>query len=174
MPDLSFQVTSAAAISEAAMPVVALRLEISNRPASERIESILLRCQIQIQAARRRYSEEEQRRLMDLFGEPERWGETLRSLLWANAAVAVPGFAGATVIELQVPCLSELNPGAAKYFDGLDGGAVPITLLFSGIVYFVADGNQVQVSPISWNSEARFQFPVNVWRRAMEHREAAV
>ncbi|HEX5229870.1 MAG TPA: DUF6084 family protein [Bryobacteraceae bacterium] len=173
MPELSFRVTSAAALPESDRPMVTLRLEVTNTPANERIESILLRCQIQIQAARRRYSEEEQRKLLDLFGEPERWGETLRSLQWANVAIAVPGFAGTSEVELHAPCRSELNSSAANYFDGLDGGTAPIALLFSGIVYYVGDADQVQVSPISWNSEARFQFPVEVWRRAMEQREGA-
>ena len=51
---------------------------------------MLLRCQIQIEPVRRRYTPQEQQRLVELFGEPERWSQTLRPLLWENLNVSVP------------------------------------------------------------------------------------
>ena len=41
-----------------------------------------LRCQIQLEVTRRQYSGEDQTRMRDLFGEPERWGQTLKNMLW--------------------------------------------------------------------------------------------
>ena len=41
---------------------------------------------------RRRYTEEDQERLLDLFGEPERWSQTLRNMHWINVAATVTAF----------------------------------------------------------------------------------
>ena len=43
---------------------------------------------------RRGYAPKEQARLLDLFGNPERWGQTLRSLLWMHTSIVVPHFEG--------------------------------------------------------------------------------
>ena len=69
----------------AAAPQLAFKLRVDNSPADQAIQTIALRCQIQIEATRRRYSAEEQQRLSELFGEPERWSQTLRSMLWTHA-----------------------------------------------------------------------------------------
>jgi hypothetical protein len=45
------------------------------------IHGIVLRCQVRIEPARRHYTAAEKERLLDLFGTPERWGQTLRPLL---------------------------------------------------------------------------------------------
>jgi hypothetical protein len=44
---------------------------------------------------------------------------------------------------------------------------VPITLLFSGSVFYQA-GNRLQAAPIPWHSEARFALPVQVWRDSVD------
>ena len=164
MLDLAFRVIGADPLA-GADPEVVLRLEIVNRPAAEPIVGVSLRCQIRIESARRRYTAAEQERLRDLFGEPERWGQTLRPLLWANLTTTVPGFTGSTEIDLPVPRRLEPDEAAGKYFDALEDGSAEITLLFSGVVFYEA-GERLQVSPIPWTSEARYAFPVRVWRAA--------
>jgi hypothetical protein len=161
VPELGFQVLGAEPVSDSA---IALQLGISNRLVDEAVQSVVLRCQIQIEAPRRRYSEEEQRKLLDLFGEPARWGQTLRSMLWANVATTVPAFTGATAIALEAPRSLDLNEGATKYFDALETGDVPLALLFSGTVFYYSTEGRLQAAPISWDSEARFRLPIRVWR----------
>jgi hypothetical protein len=56
-------------------------------------------------------------------------------MLWGNVAVEVPAFTGATTIALEVPCTFDLNVGATKYFQALEDGDLPLTLLFSGSVF---------------------------------------
>ena len=60
----------------------ALRFRVRIDAAGPPVQAILLRCQIRIEPARRRYTATEQARLLELFGTPERWGQTLRSLLF--------------------------------------------------------------------------------------------
>jgi len=171
VPDLAFRVLGADTASDAASPSVALQLEVSNRPAEERIHSVMLRCQVQIETPRRRYSDHEKSKLHDLFGEPERWGQTLRAMLWTNVAIAVPEFTGAAQVEVNLPCTFDLDTGATKYFCALEEGTAPLTLLFSGAVFYHAATTQIQMAPISWNSEARFAFPVAVWKRCFGRNE---
>lgn len=174
MPELTFHVLGAEGVRVSDPPAVGLQLTISNRPAGELIQSVVLRCQVQIEAPRRRYSDAEKARLDDLFGEPERWGQTLRSMLWANVATTVPEFAGATNILLEVPCSFDPDVATMKYFSALDGGTVPITLLFSGTVFYKSASGKTQIAPISWNSEARLPFPVDVWKHMLGSNRGAV
>jgi hypothetical protein len=168
MPDLTFEVEGAEAVPYAASPLLALRLRVTNAEAGELIQTIVLRCQIQIEAARRRYDTGEQERLRDLFGEPSRWGQTLRAMLWTNTSVVVPPFKGVAVVDLQVPCTFDFNVAATKYFAGLEGGEVPLALLFSGTVFYQGEGGALQVAQIPWEKEACFRLPVAVWRGMMD------
>ena len=106
--------------------------------------------------------------MRDLFGEPERWSQTLRSLLWTHANVVIPSFQGNTAVDLPVPCTFDFNIAATKYFEGLTDGEIPLHLMFSGTVFYAAADEALQVIPISWDQEARFNLPVKVWRDMMD------
>jgi len=168
MPDLSFHVEGAEVVAFAAIPQIALKLAISNGQPDEPIHTVALRCQIQIEATRRRYTAEEQEKLLDLFGEPDRWSQTLRSLLWTHASVVVPAFSGNTLVDLPVPCTFDFNAAATKYFYGLESGDLPLCLQFSGTVFYAGADGGLQVAPISWDKEARYKLPVKVWRKMMD------
>jgi len=168
MPDLSFRIEGAAVVPYAVAPTLAFQLRITNANVDEIIHTVALRCQIQIEVTRRRYALEEQGRMRDLFGEPERWSQTLRSLLWTHASVIVPGFRGSTMVDLPIPCTFDFNVAATKYFEGLIEGEIPIQVMFSGTAFYADPDGVLQVAPISWEQEARFKLPVKVWREMME------
>ena len=169
MPDLSFQVDGAEAVPFAASPLLVFKLRVTNTDRAEQIQTVALRCQIQIEATHRRYSPQEQERLLDLFGEPERWGQTLRTMLWTHASVIVKPFQGSALVDLPVPCTFDFNVAAAKYFAGLEDGEVPVCLLFSGTVFYEGGDGALQVSQISWEKEAKYRLPVRVWQEMMDH-----
>ena len=168
MPDLSFQIEGAEVASLAATPTIILKLRINNADPGESIQGVALRCQIQIEVTRRRYSAEDQRKLRDLFGEPERWGQTLKNLLWTHVSVNVPPFQNSTVVEIPVPCTFDFNVAATKYFHGLGQGEVPLCVMFSGSVFYSREGSSMQVAPISWDKETRCRLPVQVWKDMMD------
>jgi Family of unknown function (DUF6084) len=168
MPDLGFRIEGAEVAEFAASPLIVLKLRLTNASPAETIHSVALRCQIQIEVTRRRYTAEDQQKLRDLFGEPDRWSQTLRNLLWTHVNVNVPRFQGSTVVDLPVPCTFDFNVGATKYFHGLGDGEVPLCVMFSGTVFYAAEGEHMQVSLISWEKEARFGMPVKVWREMMD------
>lgn len=168
MPDLSFQVDGAEAVAFSAAPLLAFKLRIANADGDELIQSVALRCQIQIDAAHRKYGEREQERLLDLFGEPERWSRTLRPMLWTHTSVTVPPFQESTAIDLPVPCTFDFNVAATKYFAGLDDGEVPLNLLFSGTVFYQAGNAGLQIEQIPWDREAKYRLPISVWKQMMD------
>lgn len=166
MPELSFQVEGAEAVPYAAAPLLALKLRIG--ATGESIYAMTLRCQIRIEPTRRRYGPESQARLYDLFGPPADWGRSVQAMLWTHVTVNVPAFSGSTLIELPVPCSFDFTLAATKYFDALTDGEAPLTLLFSGTVFYsVADGT-VQVTQIPWDKEATFRLPIRTWHDMMD------
>ena len=168
MPNLDFSVIGADAVTFAASPLLSFKLKIRNPNSDERIQSIALRCQIQIETTKRRYATTEQANLFELFGEPERWGRTLTSMLWTHTSATVPRFESETVVDLPVPCTFDFNIAATKYFEGLDDGVVPLNLMFSGTTFFEGPTGLL-VEQISWDKEARFSLPVRVWHEMMNH-----
>jgi hypothetical protein len=168
MPNLSFKIEQATVVPFAVAPTLAFELRINNAMPSQTIHTVALRCQIQIEATRRRYTPEEQASMRDLFGEPERWSQTLRTMLWTHASMVVPSFQGATLTDLHVPCTFDFNVAVTKYFGGLTGGEVPLQFLFSGTVFYADTEGVLQVAPISWDQEAKFKLPVRVWREMMD------
>ncbi len=167
MPDLSFQVESAEPAQFAASPTILFKLLITNQPAEERIQSVALRCQVMIEVTRRHYSPRDQEKLFELFGEPERWGQTLRTMLWTHASVGVGAFRESTVVDLPVPCTFDFNVAATKYFAGLEYGEIPLNLLFSGTIFYESEDGGLQVAQISWDREASYRLPVRVWNDMM-------
>jgi Family of unknown function (DUF6084) len=169
MLDLNFRVAGAEAAGNALTPLLVFKLAIEaagndNTP----IQSILLRCQINLEPGRRRYAASEQGRLLDLFGEPLRWVQTLRPLLWTQLSVVVPVFTRCTVVDLPVSCSYDFHVAATKYLDGLDEGEVPLSLLFSGTIFYESACNGLQVAHIPWAKSAEFRLPVRTWKQLME------
>ena len=169
MPDLNFVIESAEQVPDSVSPLLNFKLVITDARAAF-ISAVALRCQIRIEPTRRRYAESEQERLHDLFGEPARWGQTLRSMLWTHTTLVTPSFTGRTMVDLPVPCTYDFNIAATKYFYALEEDDVPLTLLFSGTVFHADDPEgPLQTSPIPWEKETTFRLPVRVWRSMMDH-----
>jgi hypothetical protein len=168
MPDLDFAVEGAEMVTFAVAPTLALKLRITDS-GEEPVHAVMLDCQVRIEAPRRRYVPAERERLGELFGDPSRWSQTLRSLLWTHASVNVPPFTGSVLVDLRLPCTYDFNVQVTKYFDSLEDGEVPLTLLFSGSIFFAAPDGALQVERVSWSKEAGYRLPVRVWRDVIDH-----
>jgi hypothetical protein len=165
-PELELTVLEVAASPHAVVPTLCFRLRVD--AGAREVRSLALNVQLRIDATRRRYETGDEDRLRELFGGRERWGQTLRSLMWANAPLTVPRFAGETQVELHVPATYDFEVVAAKYLNALERGDVPLELLFSGTVFYEAEDGRLQAAPISWESEAAATLPVDVWRAAID------
>ena len=169
MPDLNFEVVGVEAPAFAAVPTIIFKLRINNTIEQERIHSGILRCQVQINVTRRRYSPEAQAQLLEVFGEPKRWGETLRSLLWTHTSTVIPQFTGSVTVDLPIVCTYDFDVVSTKYFNALGEGEIPLTFLFSGTIFYEGPGGNMQVAQISWSKEATYRLPVSLWQEMMEH-----
>lgn len=166
MAQLSFEVLGARAEPYAVVPTISFALRVGEADGKP-IHTIALRCQVQIEPRRRPYSAAEEARLLELFGEPRRFGDTLNTLLWTQASVMVPGFAGSTEVTLPITCTYDFEVTAAKYFQALDEGEIPLLFLFSGTI-FAKNGSGLMVEPVPWQHEASFRLPVRIWREVMD------
>jgi hypothetical protein len=166
MTDLAMEVVDVRAEPYAAVPTLAFRLGVTES-SSDPIHAVALRAQIRIEPQRRRYSKEEEARLLELFGEQPQWGDSLRPFLWTHATAMLTGFTGRTEVDLPVTCSYDFEVAAAKYLHSLEDGDIPLALLFSGTVFARRDG-VVSVQPVSWHVEANYRLPVHVWRDLMD------
>lgn len=168
MPELDFKVVGIESAVKGFVPLLQFRLEITNAPLDEVIESVLLQAQIQIQPAQRSYAAREKERLSDLFGTPERWGQTLLNRLWTHTQATVRRFSGRAEVLLPVTCTYDLNVLATKYFDALQDGEIALLFLFSGSVFHIGPEAHLQIQQISWDKECAYRMPVKAWKELME------
>ncbi|HEX7148434.1 MAG TPA: DUF6084 family protein [Actinomycetota bacterium] len=166
MTDLVFDCVDGQPDRYAAVPTLQLKLRISETTGAQ-VHAIALRCQIRIEPQRRRYSPEEADGLLELFGEPPRWGDTLKPMQFATVSLMVPSFTGSCELDLPVPCTYDFEVAASKYLHALGDGEVPLLLLFSGTV-FTKGLSGFSVGQVPWHKEATYRLPVSVWREIMD------
>jgi hypothetical protein len=171
MPDLHFAIIGANIAAYAAQPTLTFHVQISHSSEEESacIHSIALRSQIRLAVTRRTYSVAERQHLREIFGEPQRWGQTLHDLLWTHINLNVPAFEKSIVIDLPVPCTYDLEVVSARYFAALADGEIPLTFLFSGTVFYSEQSSSLQAGQISWQSEATYQLAVALWQDMIQH-----
>ena len=158
-PDPEFEVLGVDHVSRAAAPTLRFRLAVRD-PSDLPVYTIALSVLITIEPAKRAYAPEERARLVELFGEPERWVSTTDN---------VPRFASETEFEVQVPCTYDHEVAAAKYLGGLGDGEAPLRLHLNGTVLYEAGDGRLQMIAIPWDCSVRHAMPVAAWRRMIEH-----
>jgi Family of unknown function (DUF6084) len=164
-PELAFSVEDGGVLDHAAVPTLRFALRVDT---TADVRSLSLNVQLRIAATQRAYSDTEEEGLRELFGAPEQWGRSLRSVHWTNVAVHVPAFSGSTVVELPVTCTYDLEVAATKYLNALESGEVPLEFLFGGTLFYAGPDGRLQVRPIAWSQEAQYHLPASVWREMMD------
>ena len=166
MTEVTFAVLDVAPEPYAVTPVLTARVGIA-AVGDDPVHAIALRCQVRIEPLRRGYTDDEAAGLLDLFGPRERWSTTQRTFLWQHSTAMVPGFTGATQVELPLECTYDFEVAAAKDLNALREGTIPLQFLFSGTV-FVPGARGFAVQQVPWDREDRYDMPVSVWRQLIE------
>lgn len=166
MSDLSFTVLESYPLPYALSPSLGMKIRVAEST-GVRVHTIALRAQVQIEPQKRRYTTEESGALLDLFGTVDRYGDTLKPMLWTQISTMVLGFTGEKEFELSIPCSYDFEVAGNKYLAALAGGEIPMILLFSGTLYTEGERG-VAAEMISWSCEARHRLPVAVYRATMD------
>jgi hypothetical protein len=166
MTELSFTCLDVRPQGYAMAPTLLFRLRIGVA-AGQRVQAIALRTQIRIEPARRGYGEQEAKRLLELFGERERWGDTLKPFQFANTSTTVASFTDSIEVDVPVPCSYDMEVTSGRYFHALEDGEIPFILLFSGTIFGDATKG-MWIEQVPWHAEARYKMPVAVWRDMMD------
>lgn len=166
MPDLAFDVVGAEPDRFGASPTMLFKLRIAET-SGDPIHTMMLRCQVQIDAQLRSYDDAEKERLGDLFGGKARWGDTLRPFNWTNGSMMVPGFRGSTEVDFPVPCSYDFDVAASKYMVGLSDGVIPLSFLYSGTV-ISRGATGYSVTQVPWHKESTYPLPVETWKALMD------
>jgi hypothetical protein len=164
---LTFSVVDVFAEQYAAAPQLTARLRIEEFT-GEAIHAIALRCQVRIEPAKRRYSEDEESGLLDMFGTRERWFDTLKPFMWMQTSAMVQGFSGITEVDLAMPCTYDFDVTWSKYLHALREDNIPVVFLFSGTV-FTRGVSGFGVEQVPWDCESKFDIPVSAWKEMINH-----
>ncbi len=165
MSNYDFSVIDIFAEPYAVAPQLTARLRITEST-GETVHAIALRCQVRIEPQRRRYDEADESGLRALFGERDRWADTLKPFLWMQCNAMVQGFTDITEVDLALPCTYDFEFTGSRYLHAVSEGTIPIVLLFSGTV-FTKGTNGFGVQQVPWDCEASYQLPVSVWQAMM-------
>ena len=168
MPELRFEIISSRVRQYAAVPTLVFNLQITNDTPDEEVYAAALKCQIIIEATKRQYDAETKSRLYELFGNAERWGETVGTTFWQIIMVPIPRFTDQVVVEINVTCSEDQIIAAGKYFYGVQDGIVPLAFLFSGTLFFKDVKDDLQITLIPWEKEAYCKMPAILWQEMME------
>lgn len=167
-PDPEFAVIGARSVRYAASPMLTLDLQIIE-PSGRQIYMIALTIQLMIEPARRRYDDAARERLFELFGAPERWAVTTRSLVWSQLDVVVPAFTGMTTVGVPIACSYDMELASAKYLHSLPDGEAPLALHFNGMIYYPGEDGALQMVLVPWTKSIDFRMPVSVWKETIDH-----
>jgi len=161
-----FSVVDIFAEPYAAAPQLTARLRILES-SGETIHAIALRCQVRIEPQRRRYEEADESGLRALFGDRDRWVDTLKPFLWMQCNAMVQGFTGITEVDLALPCTYDFEVTGSRYLHAVTEGTIPLALLFSGTI-FTKGASGFGVQQVPWDCEANYALPVTVWQQMIE------
>ena len=163
-----FAVLGARPVRYASQPTIALDLQVSE-PSGRQVYMAALTIQLMIEPARRAYDDATREQLAGLFGPPERWSMTTRSLVWAQLDVLVPAFIGEVTVSVPVPVSYDLEVVAGKYLRALPDGEAPLALHLNGVVYYPNDEGGLQMTLLPWSRSIGFRLPVSVFQETVEH-----
>ncbi len=127
------------------------------------VHAMALRCQVRIEPQRRGYDTDDEPGLRALFGDRDRWPQTLKPFQWMQCHTTVQGFTGATEVDLALPCTYDFDVTGSRLLHGVGSGTLPLSLMFSGTV-FTRGEHGFGVLQVPWDSEARYDLPVRVWQ----------
>lgn len=166
MSDVDFEVVGVAPERYCAAPTITFRIRITEN-SGDSIYALALRTQIMIEPQRRRYTTEEENRLLAQFGERERWGQTLKPFFWTTVGTLVTAFTERTEIDLQVPITYDWEFASTKFLHAVETGEVPVNLLFNGTIVSKGESG-FTIEPVPWNKESRYGVPAGLWRAVMD------
>lgn len=163
MTQLSFEVLDIEPESYAVSPKLSVRVRVRETTA-EQVHAIALSAQVRIEPQRRKYDDAERAGMVDLFGEPGRWGQSLRPFQWTQCSEMVQGFRNSREFDLPMAVSYDYEVAASKYLHALSDGEVPLSFGFGGTL-FTRGGTGFSVERISWEHDVAYRMPVEVWRR---------
>ena len=165
MSSYTFSVPDIFAEAYAATPQLTARVRIEETT-GQVVHAMALRCQVRIEPQRRGYSEADEAGLRALFGDRDRWKDTLRPFLWMQCSTTVQGFTGITEADLPLPCTYDFEVTGSRFLHAVGEGTIPLSLMFSGTI-FIRGENGFGVEQVPWNCDARYDLPVTVWQEMM-------
>jgi hypothetical protein len=172
-PEPQLWVLDCAAVPHTAAPTLSFTLRAKEESGLE-VYTVALTAQIHLEASSRPHDAAVRDALVDVFGEPERWNDTARSVIWAKRDVLVPSFSGSTTFELQLPCSTDLELATTRYFEAVPDGEAPLAFHFSGSIFYRGAHDRMQLTMVPWHSTAQFRLPLATWRKAVGDRGGLV
>lgn len=166
MGEFTFTIVDVFAEPYAAAPQLTARVRVEESSGLP-VHAIALRCQVRIEPQRRGYEDEDAAGMRAMFGERERWAQTLKPFMWMQCNTTVQGFTGLNEVDLPMPCTYDFDVAASRYLHTIGDGIIPLEFMFSGTIFRRGEEG-FAVEQVPWDCDARYQMPVKVWRDMMQ------
>lgn len=163
VPALDFRVLGVEAQEFAAVPTLALALEVV-RTGGGPVRAVSLSAAVRIDPARREHPPDAHSALAELFGLPREWARSMRPLPWTRTTAQVPAFDQRARVTLPVPCGTDEELAVTKYLRAVRGGDVPLDLLFNGTVFYEHPGAGLMAAALPATAQAAGELPAALWR----------
>ncbi len=167
-PDPEFEVTAVRAVERAVTPTLSFSA-CARDTSTIQIYTIALTVMFTIEPGKRSYDPAARERLVELFGEPERWVNTTGAFRWAQVDKLVPSFTGETEFELELPCTFDHEIAATKYLAGAAEGIAPLRLHLNGTVFYRGEDGGLQLMLLPWDRSISFDLPLATWRAMIDN-----
>ena len=171
MVDLDFAVEDVEVERHAVAPLLQFTLRVTNTDAGAPVHNVMLKCQIRIEPTRRHlWPHRSTICSSDLFGTPERWGQTLQSILWTHSNILVPGIRDANAWSSFRFLAASISISLRRNISTASKTAKFRSFSCSAARSFIATpSDDLQIDQIAWTKESAYRLPVRVWRSMMDH-----
>ncbi len=169
MPDLNSASRGRSRSTSPPAPLLLFKVRVAETGCRAPIHTAVLRCQVRIEPARRRYAGRAKRRAWWTCSARRSAGaRRMRPMLWTHAVAVVPPFTGSAAVDVPVPCSYDFNVAADQVFRRPGRGAKSRFASSSAApIFYEADDGALQVGQIAWEKEATYRLPVAVWKDLM-------
>ena len=133
------------------------------------IYTIALRCQINVDPARRRYDADPASDCPSCSESPSGGARRPRASCGRASTCSSRASKARPTSTSRCPAATTSRSRPPDISRGLSDGAVPLSFHLSGSVFYKTSSGELRITQVPWDIDVRYELPLAVWTDMMEH-----